>query len=170
MKIRLIRVIRVACLEAHADSLHLAIKRVTASDIYSEYFTTVEILGNRFQLSEKDVLLAFDYTEENFYGDVQGFWIYGWTGEHAVTGKFKFLTCSIVSSDIPQKIPLISIPVYVALKLKIVLIRFYGIRFLNPSWLKWVSFLYIEVFLDETISCKGICQTKAAYWKSVRAV
>ncbi len=98
---------------SRADSLHLAIKRVTASDIYLEYLKTVEILGNRFQLSEKDVLLAFDYTEENFYGDVQGFWIYGWTGEHAVTGKFKFLTCSIVSSDIPQKIPLISIPVYV---------------------------------------------------------
>ena len=98
---------------SRADSLHLAIKRVTASDIYLEYLKTVEILGNRFQLSEKDVLLAFDYTEENFYGDVQGFWIYGWTGEHAVTGKFKFLTCSIVSSDIPQKIPLVSIPVYV---------------------------------------------------------
>jgi len=26
------------------------------------------------------VVLAFDYTEENFYGDVQGFWIYGWKG------------------------------------------------------------------------------------------
>jgi hypothetical protein len=61
---------------SRADSLHLAIKRVTASDIYLEYLKTVEILGNRFQLSEKDVLLAFDYTEENLYGDVQGFWIY----------------------------------------------------------------------------------------------
>ncbi|MBE3075342.1 MAG: hypothetical protein IMZ75_10415, partial [Actinobacteria bacterium] len=48
---------------SHADSLHLAIKRVTASDIYSEYLKTVEILGNRFQLNEKAVVLAFDYTE-----------------------------------------------------------------------------------------------------------
>ena len=55
--------------------------------------------------------MALDYTDENFYGDPQGFWIYGWTGQNAVTGKFKFLTCAIVSSDIPQKIPLISIPV-----------------------------------------------------------
>ena len=45
---------------SHADSLHLAIKRVTASDIYSEYLKTVEILSNRFQLNEKDVVLAFD--------------------------------------------------------------------------------------------------------------
>jgi hypothetical protein len=57
------------------------------------------------------VVLAFDYTDEYFYGDPQGFWIHGWTGEHGVTGKFKFLTCSIVSSDIPHKIPHISIPV-----------------------------------------------------------
>lgn len=97
---------------SRADSIHLAIKKVTPSNFYWEYLNTVEALGKRFLLNEKDVVLAFDYTEEDFYGDVQGFWIYGWTGENAVTGKFKFLTCSIVSSSIPQKIPLISIPVY----------------------------------------------------------
>jgi hypothetical protein len=69
---------------------------------------TVERLGTRFDLSNKNVVLAFDYTEEDFYGDVQGFWIHGYTGEHGVTGKFKFLTCAIINSDIPQKIPLIS--------------------------------------------------------------
>ena len=96
-----------------ADSIHLAIKQVSGSNIYWEYLKTVEVLGTRFQLDKKDVILAFDYTEEDFYGDAQGFWIYGWTGENAVTGKFKFLTCAIVNSDIPQKIPLISIPVHV---------------------------------------------------------
>lgn len=96
-----------------ADSIHLSVKQVSASNIYWEYLKTVEILGTKFQLNSKDVVLAFDYTEEDFYGDVQGFWIYGWTGEHAITGKFKFLTCAIVSSDIPEKIPLISIPVHV---------------------------------------------------------
>jgi hypothetical protein len=94
-----------------ADSLHLAIKKVPASNIYWEYLETVKILGTKFELQEKEVVLAFDYTDEDFYGDPQGFWIHGWTGENGVTGKFKFLTCSIVSSDIPQKIPLISIPV-----------------------------------------------------------
>ena len=98
---------------SRADSIHLDIKRNSASNIYWEYLKTVEILGTRFNLKEQDVVLAFDYTDEDFYGDVQGMWIYGWTGKNAVTGKFKFLTCSIVSSDVPQKIPLISIPVHV---------------------------------------------------------
>ena len=94
-----------------ADSMHLAIKNVPISNIYWEYIETVKVLGTKFELQEKDVVLAFDYTDEDFYGDPQGFWIHGWTGGEGVTGKFKFLTCSIVSSDIPQKIPLVSIPV-----------------------------------------------------------
>ena len=68
--------------------------------------------GERFKLDEQDVVLAFDYTDEDFYGEVQGFWIHGWTGDNAVVGKFKFLTCATVSSNIPQKIPLISIPIH----------------------------------------------------------
>ncbi len=96
---------------SRADSIHLAIKKLPASNIYWEYRRNVEVVGKKFKLSEQDVVLAFDYTDEDFYGDVQGMWIYGWTGEKAATGKFKFLTCAIVSSDIPQKIPLISIPV-----------------------------------------------------------
>jgi hypothetical protein len=84
-----------------ADSLHLAIKNAPASNIYWAYRKSVGVLGTRFHLNEQDVVLAFDYTDEDFYGDVQGMWIHGWTGEHAVTGKFKFLTCAIVSSNIP---------------------------------------------------------------------
>ncbi|GCC11375.1 hypothetical protein IPdc08_01429 [archaeon] len=69
-----------------ADSIHMAIKQVPTADVYWEYRKTVEILGGRFTLNEQDVILAFDYTDEDFYGDVQGFWIHGWTGKHAVTG------------------------------------------------------------------------------------
>ncbi|GBE54850.1 transposase DDE domain protein [archaeon BMS3Bbin15] len=94
-----------------ADSIQMAIKQVPTADVYWEYRKTVEILGGRFTLNEQDVILAFDYTDEDFYGDVQGFWIHGWTGKHAVTGKFKFLICAIVSADIPQRISLISVPV-----------------------------------------------------------
>ena len=94
-----------------ADSVHLAIKNVQSSNFYWEYLRTLKILGERFKLDEQDVVLAFDYTDEDFYGEVQGFWIHGWTGKDAVMGKFKFLTCALVSSDIPQKIPLISIPI-----------------------------------------------------------
>ncbi len=97
---------------SRADSLHLAIKNIPFSNFYWEYLRNVEIVGKRFKLNEQDVVLAFDYTDEDFYGDVQGFWIHGWTGKDAVMGKFKFLTCALVSSDIPQKIPLISIPIH----------------------------------------------------------
>lgn len=96
-----------------ADSIHLAIKKVPSSEVYWEYSKSVRIIGKRFNLSEQDVVLAIDHTDEEFYGDVQGLWIHGWTGEAGVTGKFKFLTCALVSSDIPQKIPLFSIPVHV---------------------------------------------------------
>lgn len=96
-----------------ADSIYLAIKKVPSSEVYWEYSKAVRIIGKRFDLSEQDVVLAIDHTAEEFYGDVQGFWIHGWTGEAGVTGKFKFLTCALVSSDVPQKVPLFSIPVHV---------------------------------------------------------
>jgi len=75
------------------------------------YLDYIRGISKKFKLNEKEVILAFDYTEEDFYGDVQGFDIHGWTGKDAVTGHFKFITCSIVSDDIPEKIPLISIPI-----------------------------------------------------------
>ena len=100
-----------------ADSIHLAIKKVPSSEVYWEYSKAARIIGKRFNLPEQDVVLALDHTAEDFYGDIQGFWIHGWTGEEGVTGKFKFLTCALVSSDIPQKIPLFSIPVQVGYNL-----------------------------------------------------
>ena len=97
---------------SRADSLHLAIKAVPASNFYQQFLRSVRIVSSKFGLSGKDVILAFDYTDENFYGNVEGFWMHGWTGEKAITGKFKFLTCALVSSHIPEKIPLISIPIH----------------------------------------------------------
>src|SRR3989339_867893 len=75
------------------------------------YLNYIKRLSAKLKLNEKEVILAFDYTDEDFYGDVQGFDIHGWTGKDAVTGHFKFITCSIISDDIPEKIPLISIPI-----------------------------------------------------------
>src|SRR4030065_2628869 len=92
------------------DTLYLHIKEsLTEMTTYS-YLDYIKRLSEKFGWKTKEVMLAFDYTTEDFYGDVQGFTIHGWTGKDGVTGKFKFLTCSIVSDDIPEKIPLISIP------------------------------------------------------------
>jgi len=94
-----------------ADTLYLRAKEsLTEMTTYS-YLAYLSRLSEKFGWKEKEIILAFDYTDEDFYGDVQGFSIHGWTGKDGVTGKFKFLTCSIVSDDIPQKIPLISIPI-----------------------------------------------------------
>jgi hypothetical protein len=92
-----------------ADSIHLDIKEVPISSVYWEYLKTVELLGERAKLKEQQAVLAFDYTEEEFYGEVETFWIHGWTGKRAVIGKFKFLTCALVNDGL--KIPLLSIPV-----------------------------------------------------------
>ena len=93
-----------------ADTLYLRIKEaVTEMTTYS-YLDYIRRLSEKFDWKSKDFVLAFDYTDEDFYGDVQGFGIHGWTGKEGVTGKFKFLTCSIVSDEIPEKIPLVSIP------------------------------------------------------------
>src|SRR3989339_1236982 len=94
-----------------ADTLYLRLKEgITEMPTYA-YLDYISRLSKKFNWLEKEVILAFDYTDEDFYGEVQGFDIHGWTGKDAVTGHFKFLTCSIISDDIPEKIPLISIPI-----------------------------------------------------------
>ena len=95
-----------------ADSLYLRIKEVSAIRMTYAYLDYIKRVSEKLSLRKKrDIILAFDYTEEDFYGDVQGFDIHGWTGKDGITGHFKFITCSIVSDDIPEKIPLISIPI-----------------------------------------------------------
>ena len=95
-----------------ADSLNRRIKASLTSMMLHAYLYEIGRCSRIKNWPSKSVMLAFDYTEENFYGDVQGVDIHGWTGEHGVTGKFKFLTCSIVSDEIPEKIPLLSVPIH----------------------------------------------------------
>ena len=60
-----------------ADSLHLAIKKIPASNIYWEYLETVKILGTKYGLQEKGAVLAFDYTDEEFYSNLK---VFGYMG------------------------------------------------------------------------------------------
>lgn len=94
-----------------ADTLYSDIKNSPTKMTTHAYLNYISRLSKKLNLNEKEVILAFDYTDEDFYGDVQGFDIHGWTKKDAVTGKFKFITCSIISDDIPEKIPLISLPI-----------------------------------------------------------
>src|SRR3989338_1724014 len=88
-----------------ADTLNRHIKSGLTSMMMYAYLEQVRRLASIKKWNEKPVILAFDYTEEDFYGDVQGFDIHGWTGKQGVEGKFKLLTCSIVNDEIPEKIP-----------------------------------------------------------------
>ena len=94
-----------------ADTIHIRIKESLISMMENAYLSYVKRISDNISLSKKEVILAFDYTDEDFYGDVQGFDIHGWKRKDAVTGHFKFLTCSIISDEIPEKIPLISVPI-----------------------------------------------------------
>jgi len=94
-----------------ADTLYKRIKESPINQTTFAYLDYIKRVSQKFKLNEKKVILAFDYTDEDFYGEVEGFDIHGWTGENGVTGKFKFLTCSIISDEIPEKIPLISVPI-----------------------------------------------------------
>ncbi len=98
---------------SRADSIQMAVKSAPMSDIYWEYLKTVKVLRKRTSFAEHDAVLAFDTTDEDFYGHPETMWIHNWTGEDAVTGKFRFLTCSLVSHDVPEKVPLFSIPVQI---------------------------------------------------------
>ena len=94
-----------------ADTLYLRIKESLNEMTTYSYLDYIQRLSQKFEWKNKEFVLAFDYTDEEFYGDVQGLDIHGWKKEGAITGKFKFLTCSIVSDDIPQKIPILSLPI-----------------------------------------------------------
>jgi hypothetical protein len=94
-----------------SDTIYLRCKYGLTEMVTYSYIESIKRLSRKFCWNGKEVVLAFDYTEEDFYGDVQGLDIHGWKCEKGVTGKFKFLTCSIVSDEIPEKIPLISVPI-----------------------------------------------------------
>jgi len=93
------------------DTFYKRIKESLISMMEHAYLHNIKNISEKFKLNEKSVILAFDYTDEDFYGETRGLSIHNWTGENGVQGKFRFLTCSIISDEIPEKIPLISIPI-----------------------------------------------------------
>ena len=91
-----------------SDSLYLAIERSSPSSIKNSLFSRISAITKPSGIKEKRCIVAFDYTTEDFYGEVDDKWIHGWTGENGITGKYSYLTASIVNSDL--NLPIISIP------------------------------------------------------------
>lgn len=132
-----------------ADTLYLRLKESLTEMATRAYLDRVKRWSAIFKWVDKEVMLAFDYTDEDFYGDVQGFDIHGWTGEHGVTGKFKFLTCSIVSDDIPERIPLISIPIHIGQYKSQAII--YCLNLIKPLIGRIVLILFDRGFYDKDL-------------------
>jgi len=92
-----------------ADSLYRYIHKSDCSLFTFSYLHFLRQVSRKINLYDKKVVLAFDYTKETFWGDVQGS-IVGTESSEKGTGAFKFLTCSQVSGKLHAKIPLISVP------------------------------------------------------------
>jgi len=95
-----------------ADTLYNRCEESLKGMIVYSYLQYIKRISPNASYYKKPVILAFDYTDEDFYGDVQGLDIHGWKKSSSIAGKFKFLTCSIISDKIPEKIPLISVPIH----------------------------------------------------------
>lgn len=96
-----------------ADSIHLPIERrsvnFTVKGIKDSLFSRISALSRKTLSDNRDVIIiVFDYTHEDFYADQDSLWIHGWKGEYGVTGKFSFLTASLVNSEL--RLPIVSTP------------------------------------------------------------
>ncbi len=91
-----------------SDSLYLAIERSSPSSIKNSLFSRISAISKPSGIEKERCIIAFDYTTEDFYGEVNDKWIHGWTGESGITGKYSYLTASIVNME--MRLPIISIP------------------------------------------------------------
>ena len=96
-----------------ADTLYLNLKQGLSEMTTHSYLEFIQRISSRFDWKSKPIMLALDYTDEDFYGEVQGLYIHGWKKGESIKGHFKFLTCSLIADDIAEKVPLISIPIQI---------------------------------------------------------
>lgn len=91
-----------------ADSLHRRIKQTYVEDMQKAYssFIMYHIKLRRFN----SAMLAFDFTDEEFYGEASSLWVVPWTCEEGVTGKHRFAVMSMVNKEAKKKLPLMAIP------------------------------------------------------------
>lgn len=82
-----------------ADTLYLRLREGLNEMTTYSYLDYIKCLSEKFEWKNKEFVLAFDYTDEEFYGDVQGLDIHGWKKERAITGKFKFSFGYTVEND-----------------------------------------------------------------------
>jgi len=98
----------VETLGEHADSLHIWIKQSYEEDFRKAFELQVRKAVQRLHVSYAQ--LAFDTTDEPFYGKTRGLYVFNTKGE-AYGGLFKFISVSLIVRN--KQIPLMSLPVMV---------------------------------------------------------
>jgi hypothetical protein len=88
-----------------ADSLHRRIEQCYEESFLHAFTACILPFLKRYRYHP--VTLAFDITDEPFYGKTSNMWIHGWTGEKGIKGKFKYLVVSMVGEE---KHPLLALP------------------------------------------------------------
>ena len=91
-----------------SDSLYLSIEKSSPSSMKNSLFSGISAISKPSSIEKERCIIAFDYTTEHFYVEVNDRWIHGWTGENGVTGKYSYLTASIVNKE--MRLPIITIP------------------------------------------------------------
>lgn len=91
-----------------ADSLHRKIEQIYEEDIFNAQLGIIKPLLRKYR--NMPVALAFDVTDEDFYGKTSNIWIHNWTGEHGVEGKFEYLVVSLVGMEKHQ---LLAVPLHI---------------------------------------------------------
>lgn len=96
-----------------ADSLHRRIEQTYEEPISDAYVATLKPQIKKRHLGF--VTLAFDFTDEDFYGYTSDLWLHPWTGERGVQATYTFGVLSLVDK---HKIPLMAVPVHCGMSKK----------------------------------------------------
>lgn len=92
---------------SRSDSIYLRAEKSPLRRMSDSLFSRIAAITRPFHLEDARCMIAFDYTTEEFYGQRDSLWVHGWTGEHGVSGKYSYLTASLVNRDL--RLPLLSL-------------------------------------------------------------
>ena len=91
-----------------ADSLHRLVEKQYEESFTDAFFTIMKPFLKQYK--HVPVTLAFDITDEPFYGKTRNMWIHNYTGKDGIVGKLKYLTLSLVGKE---KLPVLALPFHV---------------------------------------------------------
>ncbi|MBU1269754.1 MAG: transposase [Nanoarchaeota archaeon] len=93
----------------NADTLHLWIKKSYEEDFKASF--EIQVQKALKHLRATTARLAFDTTNEPFYGKTRSLYIFNTSNEYSYDGEFKFISVCLITRN--KQIPLMAIPMIV---------------------------------------------------------